>query len=852
MKDILGRPVSRRTFAKIMGATGAAAALGFEGTRMFVDATEAAAADGTFYTSCKICDAICGAKIVTAGGGYEVFGNPNDQQASVWGDGKGRLCVKGYAGPDKALNPDRVLFPMKRTNPNKGIDQDPGFVKISWTEAFNLVATKMNETIAQYGPQAVVMPFRAGDFGGRLAYAIGSPNVASHVDTCFRTHAFSWGNMVLNNGGAGRPWSIDFANTTYVLSFGYDQIGKAQNPTVQGLIKALEGGAKMTVFDPRKSTTAVKALHYGGRYYAVKPGTDLAVMWAIIKWIIDNNKWDTAFVTNFVDAASFTDLQAFVTSGAGAAYTPAWAEGISGVPAADIVAVAQEFTNNGDYTNWRPCLPTHKRDGAGGPNYANSWRSAMAEVILSALVGSIDRKGGQILDRNYAIKTLDQLYATSKWAVTATGKPRMDKGADWKMVPAGSGSWAGLFKAIVDEDPYPARFMLTGGYNLPMCAPDTAVVNAAMKKCFVANVCYYPDEAAWMSDVLLPEMSMYEKSTFLGSGSANLRTYKEIQLVEKVFAPFGDTKALPAAVTGIAAAMDDIANGGGYQAACQTYYTANSGWLPGTFMTNRDSVKKFFTVDGTASGTIISGGALADAQLADVKATGGFPYGSMAEFIAAEGYAASGHGCYPARSEAAAFVDYASMAGKRVLLKLAGVADGTKIPGGAAADTTGFPTWADKRDATSASYAYFMVTDREPMHAHTESKAEPLMDELSGVGRLTMNTGSASLAGIADGDTVVITSRAGTQECQVRLSEHIRPDTVHMMHGWGRWALSASNNYKADGSVSSRKWGLNASAGSGANDSQLIPHTPYAEHVGIKDPSRSANMQDVVVRVVKK
>ena len=849
--SIIARPISRRTFAKVMGAAGAVAGIGGGAAKIFMDAPQAFAADGTLYTSCKICDALCGIKAVTVGGKTEFFGNPDCQQAGVWDDGKGRLCVKGYAGEGKTMNPDRVLFPMKRTNPNKGMDQDPGFVKITWAEAYALVAAKLNTTIAQYGPKSVVFPFRGGDFGGRLAHAIGSPNVHSHVDTCFRTHAFAWGNMVLANGGAGRPWTIDFSNTTYVLSFGYDQIGKAQNPTVQGLIRALDNGAKMTVFDPRKSTTAVKALHYGGRYYAVKPGTDLAIMWAIIKWIIDNNKWDASFVTASVDVASFADLQAFVTSGAGVAYTPAWAEGISGVPAAEIVAVAQEFTNNGDYTNWRPCVPTHKRDGAGGPNYANSWRSSMAEVILSALVGSVDRSGGQILDRNFAPKNLDALFSASKHVVTSEIAPRADKAGDWKMVPGGSGSWAGLFRAIVDEDPYPVRFMLTGGYNLPMCAPDTQVVVAAMAKCFVANVCYYADEAAWMSDVLLPEMSMLEKSTFLASGSATQRKYKAIQLVEKVVTPLGSTKPLPGTVAAIADAADAVANGGGYTAACQAYCDAHP-TLPPAFMTNRDSLRKFFTTDGTAAGTLISGGALADAQLAELKLNAGFPYASMAEFIAAEGGAAGGHGLWPNKAEAPAFVNYAGLGTKKVFLKLAGVADGAKIPGNVAADVTGFPTWNGKRASVDGTYKFFMVTDREPQHVHTESKAEELMNELSGSGKLTMSTAAAIAAGIADGDTVIVTSRVGVQECQVRLSDHIRPDTVHMMHGWGSWALSASKNYNADGSVSARKWGLNAAAGIGANDSALIPHTSYAEHVVLKDPSRSANMQDVVVSVVKK
>ena len=51
----------------------------------------------------------------------------------------------------KTYNPNRVLTPMKRTNPKKGRDEDPGFVPISWDEALDLVAAKLNAVRAD-GP----------------------------------------------------------------------------------------------------------------------------------------------------------------------------------------------------------------------------------------------------------------------------------------------------------------------------------------------------------------------------------------------------------------------------------------------------------------------------------------------------------------------------------------------------------------------------------------------------------------------------------------------------------------------------------------------------------------------------
>ena len=58
--------------------------------------------------------------------------------------GGGKVCVKAYGLVQKTYNPHRVRTPMKRSNPLKGRDQDPGFVPISWEEAFGLIEEKLN------------------------------------------------------------------------------------------------------------------------------------------------------------------------------------------------------------------------------------------------------------------------------------------------------------------------------------------------------------------------------------------------------------------------------------------------------------------------------------------------------------------------------------------------------------------------------------------------------------------------------------------------------------------------------------------------------------------------------------
>ncbi len=54
------------------------------------------------------------------------------------------MCAKGKAGIMNLYNPHRVKVPLKRTNPEKGIDVDPGWQEISWDEAFDTIVAQFD------------------------------------------------------------------------------------------------------------------------------------------------------------------------------------------------------------------------------------------------------------------------------------------------------------------------------------------------------------------------------------------------------------------------------------------------------------------------------------------------------------------------------------------------------------------------------------------------------------------------------------------------------------------------------------------------------------------------------------
>ena len=75
--------------------------------------------------------------------------NPNFKAAAIH-PGGGKACVKAFGLVQRAYSPNRVLYPMKRTNPKKGRHEEPGFVRISWDEALDLVADKLKAARAAF------------------------------------------------------------------------------------------------------------------------------------------------------------------------------------------------------------------------------------------------------------------------------------------------------------------------------------------------------------------------------------------------------------------------------------------------------------------------------------------------------------------------------------------------------------------------------------------------------------------------------------------------------------------------------------------------------------------------------
>jgi phenylacetyl-CoA:acceptor oxidoreductase len=212
---------------------------------------------------------------------------PNHDGAGIH-PAHGRPCVKAYGLVQKTYNPHRVLTPMKRTNPRKGRDEDPGFVPISWDEALDTVAARLNDIRARGLLDEAELPRIAATFGHG-----GTP--ASYMGT-FPAFLAAWGPIDFSFGSGqgvkcvhsehlyGEFWHraftvcADTVLTRYVISFGTNVEVTGGVCAVRRHADARIRGIKRVQVEPHLSPTGACS----AEWVPIKPKTDAAFMLSLV------------------------------------------------------------------------------------------------------------------------------------------------------------------------------------------------------------------------------------------------------------------------------------------------------------------------------------------------------------------------------------------------------------------------------------------------------------------------------------------------------------------------------------------------------------------------------------------
>jgi hypothetical protein len=148
----------------------------------------------------------------------------------------------------------------------------------------------------------------------------------------------------------------------------------SQPNTARHLLAAKRRGAHVVTIDVRRTEAAAKS----DQVLLIRPGTDGALALALMHVICAEGLHDAAFVARHT--LGFEALEAHLR-----AYTPGWAEAITGIDAADIVALARR------YAGTRPAMIV--LGGSSMHKSANGWEAARAIACLPGLTGNVGLPG---------------------------------------------------------------------------------------------------------------------------------------------------------------------------------------------------------------------------------------------------------------------------------------------------------------------------------------------------------------------------------------------------------------------------------------------------------------------------
>lgn len=420
-----------------------------------------------------------------------------------------QACPRARAAREWFYHPDRLHYPLKRA----GERGENKWQKISWEQALDEVAGKLQKIKDQYGPEALVTSSGTGrthdEYRDRFFNLFGSPNHLGQGNICAEPRLgvnslmFGWGvfpsirketKCILIWGG-GTPYY-------------FPQLWKSA-------LAAIKRGAKLIVVDPRRVRTAEKA----DIWLSVRPGTDCALAMAMLNVIINEGLYDKEFVKNW--CYGFDEFSERVH-----AYPPEKVADITWVSAEDIKRAARMYAISG------PAASTH---GMGVEQLPNSMETLHAIYALPAVTGNINVKGGDIITGPHPKKVpyheitlFRKLHADQRrkqlgadrfkllsWPGHELMKPYIEKrwGQGQCMVTSRLYAHAPtVYRAMVTGEPYPVKSMLTLSSNPMVTQGNTKLVYKALKSLdLYVVVDFWLTPSAQLADYVFPSASWLER-----------------------------------------------------------------------------------------------------------------------------------------------------------------------------------------------------------------------------------------------------------------------------------------------------------------------------------------------------
>ncbi len=337
-------------------------------------------------TTCFNCESACGllAYVDRESGQVRKFeGNPEHPGS------RGRNCAKGPATLNQVTDPDRILYPLRRSGPRGSGNWE----RVSWDEALDALAGRIRAALTE-GRQNEIMVHlgRPGEdgFTERVLASWGVDGHNSHTNVCSsggRTGFQFW-------MGIDRP-SPDHAHAKVIyLISAHLESGHYFNPHAQRITEARENGAKVIVLDTRLSNTATHADYW----LSPQPGSEAAINLAIANHLIQTKRYDRDFVRRWWnwqeylaachpgEPPTFESFEAILAR-LYTEFTFDYAAAESGIDAAVLAEVAEVVAGAGHQ------FACHSWRSAAAANLGG-WQVSRTVFLISALLGAVATPGG--------------------------------------------------------------------------------------------------------------------------------------------------------------------------------------------------------------------------------------------------------------------------------------------------------------------------------------------------------------------------------------------------------------------------------------------------------------------------
>jgi anaerobic selenocysteine-containing dehydrogenase len=724
---------------------------------------------------CALCRSRCGCvSVVEDGRLVKVEPDPEHPTGRA-------LCAKGQAGPELVYNEQRSLYPMKRTQP-KG-SPDPGWQRISWEEALDMVALKMRAAEAESGRESVAFAMTTGSGTSvsdnnfwleRLMRAFGATN------NCYGTEICNWHKDVASQYtygvGVGTP-DIDQAGCVLLWGHNPNTAWLAQG---QRVAKAKRHGLKVVVVDPRKAGPAVKA----DAWLRVRPGTDGLLALGMARIMLEHGYFDDEFVAQFTNAPYLVhpteqrpltvgDLAAppqnaeakaplmWDSTRSAVVVVPQGARSYGIGP-----AVLGEFEVHTLHGNLRcktvlseylalcrdssleeiaakcgvsveqmahaasllwDSRPVSYYAWSGVGQHANATQTDRAISILYSLLGCIDAPGGNV-----------QLHTVPAGDVAGAGLIHPQAfaktlGKEERPLGPPKNGWCtsrDLYRSIIDGDPYPTRVLINFGTNLLLShAGVPQGIKALTTLDFQVHADLYVTPTAQYADIFLPINTPWEREAvrmgFEGDRLAN-----------------GLVQYRAAAVASRGQSQDD-------------------GWIAFELAQRLGLGKHFWNGDrqaGMREWLAPAGIDLEDLKQAErgIQVDLPSPYGRLRE-----SRFPTPSGRIEIWSETFRTHGYTPLPAYRA------------------------PTWAKMREAGAAQgFPFILTSAKSPQYCHGQHRNLPKLRRLSRNPRIELHPTTALGRALNDGDWAEVSTPAGRIEAQVKHNNHLEPGVAVGEHGW--------------------------------------------------------------------